>query len=66
MTGQHRGERRTRRQRRHPAEILSEQLADVLDTYAEILTDEERLALSVTRRVLHRLADEGVRRDEAR
>lgn len=55
MTGQHRSHRLTRRQHNHP---LSEQLAEIIDTYSEVFTDEERLALSITRRILNRLADE--------
>ena len=59
MTGQHRGLRMTRRQRRmHQARALSEVLTDAMDMYFWYFCDAELLAISQVRAGLHRIADE--------
>jgi hypothetical protein len=54
--GQHRSPRLTRRQRRHPARILSEQLSDAFTRWFVRFTDDELAAIGEVRAALHRIA----------
>jgi hypothetical protein len=49
---------RRRPWRRHPAEKLANRLTDAFTEYFNLLTDEELVAIDISRTALRRIADE--------